>query len=259
MTDFHNYGSEFVEWKTTDASVSVDNYTVFNCMLKPFLDEHGLLTGQTVLDLACGNGHYTRQLKALNCSYIVGVDISPTMIKIARDIEQEDPKQIEYIISDVKQLPQFEKPFDIITGFFFLSHAQTREELLAIAKSIYANLGKNKRFFSLTGSTNADVATFNTDKLRKYGHRRHVEGIPDNTPMPDGMLHTFTMYNNRDEVLGVITSHHYTPKTYEEVFREAGFTTLEWVPLQCDPNIPNKEFFDDLIKYTPITGLIATK
>ncbi|CAF5026201.1 unnamed protein product, partial [Rotaria sp. Silwood1] len=40
-----------------------------------------------------------------------------------------------------------------------------------------------------------------------------------------------------------------SPGIYEQVFKEAGFTTFEWVPFQCDPNMPNKAFHDDYIRH----------
>ena len=89
------YDSIASKYYETDFCMSVENYTFHHCMLRPLLNDHGLLTGKRVLDLACGYGLYTRHLKSLNCDYILGVDISSEMIKLARDIESKDPKGIE--------------------------------------------------------------------------------------------------------------------------------------------------------------------
>ncbi|CAF4216375.1 unnamed protein product, partial [Rotaria magnacalcarata] len=102
--------------------------------------EHELLTGKRVLDLACGHGLYTRELKALNCDYILGVDISSEMIKLANDIEYQEPKGIEYQVADAKQLKPPETLFDLVTAFYLLCYARTRDELLEMAGSIHTQL-----------------------------------------------------------------------------------------------------------------------
>jgi 2-polyprenyl-3-methyl-5-hydroxy-6-metoxy-1,4-benzoquinol methylase len=51
----------------------------------------GPLEGTRVLDLACGFGFYTRLLKQEGAAQVVGVDLSPEMIRLARANEQAEP------------------------------------------------------------------------------------------------------------------------------------------------------------------------
>jgi Methyltransferase domain len=44
----------------------------------------GNLKGRTVLDLVCGEGHYTRRLKQAGAAHVHGVDISPEKIKLPK-------------------------------------------------------------------------------------------------------------------------------------------------------------------------------
>ena len=44
----------------------------------------GNIEGQTILDLACGSGYYTRKLKEMGAGKTIGVDISEEMIKEAK-------------------------------------------------------------------------------------------------------------------------------------------------------------------------------
>ncbi len=97
---------------------ALEYYTVYKCMLRPLLDDRGLLTGKRVLDLWCGEGRHTRHLKALDCAYILGVDMSSKMIELAREVERHDLKNIEYLVADAKQLPPPEQPFDLVTASY---------------------------------------------------------------------------------------------------------------------------------------------
>ena len=49
-----------------------------------FFQMLGDVRGRTVLDLACGEGFYSRQLRLRGARRVVGVDISPAMIELAR-------------------------------------------------------------------------------------------------------------------------------------------------------------------------------
>src|SRR5947209_8532847 len=64
----------------------------------------GDLTGRAVVDLACGEGFYTRLLRQQGAASVVGVDLSEGMIGLARDEEARHPLGIEYLVGDGKDL-----------------------------------------------------------------------------------------------------------------------------------------------------------
>ncbi len=72
----------------------------------------------SVLELACGNGLWTRFL-APRASGMVAVDSSPTMIARNRDWIQDD--RVAYIEADLFGWDTNDR-FDLIFGGFFLSH-----------------------------------------------------------------------------------------------------------------------------------------
>ena len=43
------------------------------------------------MDVACGFGFYTRLLKQRGAAQVIGVDISPEMVRLAHQQEQADP------------------------------------------------------------------------------------------------------------------------------------------------------------------------
>lgn len=254
--EYDSIASIYVGLRKYNFMNALEYYTIYKRMLRPLLDDRGLLTGKRILDLGCGDGHHTRKLKALNCAYALGVDISSTMIERAREAEHHDLKKIEYLMADAKQLPLPEQPFDLVTAFYLLPHARTREELLDMARTIYAQLGENKQFIGVTGNYGIGRAAFNQ---RKYGVMAHTKGPVEEDPIPDGTELIITFYNDQDEPMCMVTDYYYSTVTYEEVFKEAGFKSFQWVPYQCDPNAPNKAFFDDYINNPGSIGVIATK
>src|SRR5215510_3666754 len=52
------------------------------------------LTGRRILDIGCGSGYYSRLFKRLGAETVVGVDIVPEMIDLARRIESAAPQGI---------------------------------------------------------------------------------------------------------------------------------------------------------------------
>lgn len=60
------------------------------------------VTGKSVLDLACGDGYYTRCFKP-DAVRVVGADISEKVVDFARKIEEEKPLGIEYLVCDVAE------------------------------------------------------------------------------------------------------------------------------------------------------------
>ena len=61
-----------------------------------FINIIGDIDDLSVLDLACGEGHYTRLLTALGAVSVVGVDISQRMIDLAMAAESAKPMGIDY-------------------------------------------------------------------------------------------------------------------------------------------------------------------
>lgn len=74
----------------------------------PYLKEvqvlMGEVAGQRICDLACGQGRVARYLADLGAS-VVGTDFSAKLLEIARRYEEADPRGIEYLQADARNLP----------------------------------------------------------------------------------------------------------------------------------------------------------
>lgn len=88
----------------------------------PILDEVGLAAGDTILDIACGTGIVARLAKERlgEIGKVVGVDLSPAMIAVARRVAPD----IDWREGDATALPlQDDEQFDVVVcqqGFQFV-------------------------------------------------------------------------------------------------------------------------------------------
>lgn len=73
--------------------------------------------GDQVLDLACGTGIVARNLAPAvgGDGRVVGIDVNPDMLKVARDLPQPDGADIEWREGDAASLPLPDGVFDLAT------------------------------------------------------------------------------------------------------------------------------------------------
>jgi 2-polyprenyl-3-methyl-5-hydroxy-6-metoxy-1,4-benzoquinol methylase len=122
----------------------------------------GDVSQKSVLDLACGEGYYTRRIKRKGAGTVVGVDISEKMIRLAKQQEQNHPLEIDYLLGDVMALANIGK-FDLVVASYLLNYAQTKEQLLKMFQTIAANLKSGNRFVGI--NNNPDQPPINPRNL----------------------------------------------------------------------------------------------
>ncbi|MFJ3583277.1 class I SAM-dependent methyltransferase [Streptomyces sp. NPDC090127] len=188
-----------------------------------FLGLIGDVRGRSVLDLACGTGFYSREVKRRGAADVLGVDISGEMIAAARDIERRDPLGARYEVGDVAELPLLDRRFDIALGVQCLNYAEDIATMERMCAAIHRNLVPGGEFFVL--AQKPDYA-FDCASLEAYGFRCEPAGEETETgprvrvtALLDPQPITIVAGAPRREV-------------YERSLRAAGFGELEWVPLQ---------------------------
>lgn len=223
----------------------VESYTLF-CLL-------GELSGKSILDLACGEGHYTRRLKRAGASQVVGVDISPRMIELANDTEGANPLGCQYLVGDVQNLALHER-FDVITGVYLLNYASSKEMLLNMCQVVFTHLKPGGRFIGFNDNTENDPKSYG--KYAKYGfikttpkNRQEGDPITYHIINPDGSQFQFDNYFLH-------------PATYSACFAEAGFLSFSWQGPWLSPmgekTFP-PSFWDDMLNDPPVIGFLAEK
>lgn len=94
--------------------------------------------GARVLDLATGTGLVARTAAASGAE-VVGIDISPGMIDVARTHEV---RAIEFLVADAAALPFDDGSFDAVTCAFGLSHMPDVAAVLAEVRRVLAPEGR---------------------------------------------------------------------------------------------------------------------
>ncbi|MFO0960435.1 MAG: methyltransferase domain-containing protein [Isosphaeraceae bacterium] len=209
-TDYDTIAERYRKAKQQPWRSAVEAFTL--------LDLAGDVSGLEVVDLACGEGHYTRPLKQKGAARTVGVDLSAGMIGLAKEREEAEPLGIEYLVGDALALPSI-GPFDLAFAAYLLNYARSREELEAMCRGVANCLRPGGRFVAANTSPFVDYAR--TPELEKYGVSVRAEGpLREGTPitwtflLDDGPLHVENFYLDA--------------KAHDEALRAAGFREVAW-------------------------------
>jgi ubiquinone/menaquinone biosynthesis C-methylase UbiE len=243
-TDYNQIASEYKEAKQQPWREFVESFTLFNCL--------GDLSGKSVIDLACGEGYYTRRLKARGAARVLGVDLSEKMVELGEKEEKQRPIGVSYQVGDVKDL-QVREPFDIACAAYLLNYASTREELLSMCQAIARVLKPGGRFVTVNSSPLHLPAHFG--EVRKYGFSKTVVGkFGEGAPI----IWKFFLDGREFE----ITNYQLGVETHEWAFRQAGLSNVRWHPAQLSPageKQDGREFWSDFLERSPICFIECTK
>jgi len=210
----------------------------------------GDVTGAKALDMACGDGYYTRLLKRAGASEATGVDVSAEMVRRAEELEKRDPLGCAYRQSEVAAFRPPE-PVDVIVAVYSLGYSRTAEELGRFCQSCHDALRPGGRFVGL--NDNVRNPPPGTGSLEKYGLLRTCAQPPS-----EGDVVRWTI-TNPDGRRFDLENFHLTRETYENAFRATGFGEFRWVDLQLQPSERGNPFWDDFLAQPPIVGFAATR
>ena len=83
MEEYDAIANAYRDFKRLPFREYIERYTLFEML--------GDVRGKKVLDMACGDGFYTRLLKQAGASGVTGVDVSAEMIRLAEQEELRNP------------------------------------------------------------------------------------------------------------------------------------------------------------------------
>ena len=118
-----------------------------------------------VLDLACGTGYYSHKLLEWGASYVLGVDLSTSMVDVARQTISEEQKQagvLRFETGNALTLGKIsdEESFDVVTGVWLLNYSSSLDDMTQMFCSISANLKDGGVFVGVTPHPTDDIAAF---------------------------------------------------------------------------------------------------
>ena len=124
MTDDHQKKTTFDQWMTSDRG-----QYIFYRQKKLILDLTAPLSGETVLGIDCGAGHYLNFFQDKNCR-VTGIDSSEENLKYARSNLGHRAELVRGVPED---LPFSDNEFDIVTMVYALNRSSDPEKVIAEA------------------------------------------------------------------------------------------------------------------------------
>lgn len=231
-TDYDLIAEQYKQSKQSPWRTYIEQYTMLELM--------GDVRGKLVLDLACGEGYYSRIFKSLGARRVVGVDLSHKMIDLARASEGESPLGVEYVVGDAIDY-QPDEPFDIVSAGYLLNYANTPERLLAMCQAISRSLRPGGRFVTVNNNPSQSPERFAATK--KYGFIKSAgEELRAGTPI------TYTIF--QDGGTFTFDNYYLSVGTHEEALQAVGLRDIEWVAPRLSPQWSEDptfwdDFFDD--------------
>ncbi len=94
-----------------------------------FLEMLPPVAGLEGLDLGCGEGTNTRAVARLGAR-MTGLDIAPTFVRHAREMEAREPLGIDYVLRDGQSIDFPDASFDFVTAFMSLMDMADQQSVL---------------------------------------------------------------------------------------------------------------------------------
>jgi SAM-dependent methyltransferase len=172
---------------------------------------------------------------------VVGVDISAQMIALAQQREDAEPMGIEYRVADAATLGGI-GTFDRVAAAYLLHYAESRQQLLHMARTVYDNLAPGQHF--VASIANPLLPPQPVVDHRKYGFSFR---LLDET-LHEGARLRGTLYLGQNTV--DFDFYWWPWEVYEEAFRTVGFSSCTIEPFLIPPDSDEKRgegFWDGYI------------
>ncbi|CEF65282.1 Methyltransferase domain-containing protein [Strongyloides ratti] len=218
------------------------------------LVDGGIIKDKNVIDIGCGNGHYSNDMLKWEAKSVHGIDQSIEMINKAKNTYTKKGLTFECISTlDMK----YEEIYDVAVAFFVMEFNQTIDDLFKSFKNIQKCLKKGGKFISIIPN---GIQNYNSTKEegQKFGASWEINL---STKRYDGERLKINFYNKNGEVIGNSPVTFYFNETYINAALSVGFTSVEFKNvIISEDGIKKygKEFFNSFINPPKIVFLIET-
>lgn len=206
--------------------------------------------GLSILDLGCGKGNYTRQLKAAGAECVVGIDSSRRKVAAAVSQEQRQPLGCLYLQMNPAKLPAL-KSYDRVVSMYTLCQARTKQELFSICRAAFQQLKNGGELVGM--NENPFHSTSEFLRYRKYGFTKHAA-----PQLKEGDRITYT-FHQPDGSKQQKEYYYWSPNTYRHAFAQAGFAEFQWIEAEVHPTQANNPHWEQFLAHPPVIGFRATK
>ena len=242
MAEYDAIAREYRESKRLPFREHVERYTLFELV--------GDVRDRTVLDLACGDGFYTRLLRQAGALEVTGIDVSEGMIELAEEQERQRPAGCRYVCADIAAFEPGE-PVDLVVAAYLLNYARTPEQLLGFCRVCHRALRPGGRLVGL--NNNVRNVAGRPRSLGKYGLERTWT-----SPLAEGDAMRYTIFNADGTRFG-FDNYYLTPETHAAAFERAGFLGFRWIDVSLQPSEADYPFWDEFMANPPITAFEAER
>jgi toxoflavin synthase len=222
-----------------------EEYTVFYHL--------GSVQDKTILDLGCGDGHYSKIFVTQGAREIVGVDFSPEMIARAQESQEEATKSmLTYMVGDASQL-DLGRTFDLVVAVYILQYSHNEDMLRRMCQTAYQHTSEGGRFLTVTGNPNITDEHLQVQKA--YGADIEPTAFTDAS-----VIHNKISVSKDFSV--EFDNYHWTQSTIDRLLKEAGFKEVKWHTMMVDPTSVQElggDFWEPYQKYPAIITIECTK
>lgn len=234
-------GERFEDFTDTASQRSVETETFFHMV--------GNIRNKSVLDLACGFGYFGRELYHQGARKVVGVDISSSMIELARKESARNKEAIEYHVASVCDMGVLGQ-FDRVTAAWLFNYAASPQELEKMFQVVARNMVSGGKLIAYTVDPDFQLSRGN---FTKYGVRVLTE-----EPHEGGYRHHAEFVTQPPSAF---TFHRWSRDVYEQAIMKAGFSKFQWQkPIISEANRTKhpQGYWNDFEGNCLQTGLICT-
>jgi demethylmenaquinone methyltransferase/2-methoxy-6-polyprenyl-1,4-benzoquinol methylase len=153
-------------------------------IIEKILDNGGVEPHKNILDIACGTGTLFPFYFKRNVATVVGIDISPEMVKIAKGKFPE----IEIICGDAEEY-DFDKKFDVIMIYNAFPHFPNPQKLI---KNLSGHLKDNGRISIAHSMSRAEI---------QIRHQKRASTVSLELPTAEDLAEMFSPYFDIDVII----------------------------------------------------------
>ncbi|CDW81677.1 UNKNOWN [Stylonychia lemnae] len=208
-----------------------------------FMKLVGQLTNEDVIDLACGEGFYTRKLRQITTGKVFGLDYCQNFIKMAI-WQQGAANDIDFRQVDCS-LPITNIPyqFDLVTPTFLLQNAQSEEKFEQMVQNIWNLCKPGGRVCGLNGSPFIPREQF--DKDEKYG--QVLSSNSDSYYKNNASEYSVRLFDKVADLDISLKVMWFSGEYYEQIFKKVGFQNFRWVQMELFENTDDIEYWKDFL------------